>query len=53
MVMLYLGNYLSCQVEEPKVSVKMETMQINDDARKRGFSQPLRKENGKSHFVML
>jgi hypothetical protein len=30
--MLYLGNYLSCQVEEQKVSVNMETEQINNDA---------------------
>ena len=28
MVMLYLGNYLSCQVETPKVSVNRETKRI-------------------------
>jgi len=28
--MLYLGNYLSCQVEVPKVSVNMETKKFND-----------------------
>jgi hypothetical protein len=38
--MLYLGNYLNYQVDGPKVSVKVETKQINNGAGKLGFIHP-------------